>query len=267
MSDTPANTPVDRDAMLPRLWGFGWRGWAGLAVLVPLAWCVVLGPDLVYAAQVFVLEKFGWLFGFAIYGILPYGMGFRVGVFTPVTACWMIPLLHLVAIRRRGWWYAALVGYSWIVPPLWWAFPQIPGRYLPSWMWRIPSGTRDTLFYVGAGLSVALAAGMLGVCTKSRRLGIGVGLVLVLGVVVPAFVTNVFWYHVAIVSLQAAAFGVMLRWALRERWRVRHSHHCLACGYDLTGLVGDVCPECGKSISVPADTCPSSRPGGEPRRG
>ena len=55
MKEPPANLPMDHDAALPRLWGFGWRGVAGLAVLVPLVWCVAFGPDLVYAAQVFVL--------------------------------------------------------------------------------------------------------------------------------------------------------------------------------------------------------------------
>ena len=35
--------------------------------------------------------------------------------------------------------------------------------------------------------------------------------------------------------------------ALRRRRR-RRAHECLACGYDLTGNVSGVCPECGRAI-------------------
>jgi hypothetical protein len=36
---------------------------------------------------------------------------------------------------------------------------------------------------------------------------------------------------------------------LRRRLRTRRPGTCLACGYDLTGNVSGVCPECGRALS------------------
>ena len=34
-----------------------------------------------------------------------------------------------------------------------------------------------------------------------------------------------------------------------RRWRRRRKGRCLKCGYDLTGNVSGVCPECGGSVA------------------
>lgn len=49
--------------------------------------------------------------------------------------------------------------------------------------------------------------------------------------------------------LTFAAFPAMafVRGPLR-RWRRRRNGWCVACGYDLTGNVSGICPECGKEI-------------------
>ena len=44
-----------------------------------------------------------------------------------------------------------------------------------------------------------------------------------------------------------AAFALAVRQARRSRRRLRAAHgQCPACGYDLTGNVSGVCPECGR---------------------
>lgn len=43
-------------------------------------------------------------------------------------------------------------------------------------------------------------------------------------------------------------FGAMRRWAVRQERRIRG--RCEKCGYDLTGVVASVCPECGAERAV-----------------
>ena len=50
-----------------------------------------------------------------------------------------------------------------------------------------------------------------------------------------------------LVLLLAWPTVAFLRGPLR-RWRRRRKGLCLACGYDLTGNVSGVCPECGEAI-------------------
>src|SRR5690606_3119238 len=58
---------------------------------------------------------------------------------------------------------------------------------------------------------------------------------------------------VADVMLYAGAWYLLLRGipALR-RWRRRRRGRCEACGYDLAGVPGGVCPECGGARSASA---------------
>ncbi|MCP4249914.1 MAG: hypothetical protein GY778_22960 [bacterium] len=43
-----------------------------------------------------------------------------------------------------------------------------------------------------------------------------------------------------------------------RRWRRRRRGLCLPCGYDLTGNVSGVCPECGEAISCGVGSSPCS---------
>ena len=62
-----------------------------------------------------------------------------------------------------------------------------------------------------------------------------------------------------------AALLVVLAWAGSRRRRVRVKeltageklvNHCGNCGYDLTGLAGDVCPECGSDLTLVGRVAP-----------
>jgi hypothetical protein len=45
-----------------------------------------------------------------------------------------------------------------------------------------------------------------------------------------------------------------------RRWRRRKRGECVACGYDLTGNVSGICPECGAEIQAPASTDGATQP-------
>jgi hypothetical protein len=51
----------------------------------------------------------------------------------------------------------------------------------------------------------------------------------------------------------ALLFASLPAYQLRRRGRKRrHAGHCPGCGYDLTGNVSGVCPECGIEAPTPA---------------
>jgi len=45
----------------------------------------------------------------------------------------------------------------------------------------------------------------------------------------------------------AVMAGTLLHWAIHERIRVCRIGRC-RCGYDLRGLLSEVCPECGRPV-------------------
>lgn len=54
-------------------------------------------------------------------------------------------------------------------------------------------------------------------------------------------------------ALPAWRFAGWLR-RRRDAWRRARFGRCTHCGYDLTGNVSGVCPECGRSVSQPVDS-------------
>lgn len=265
MSEPRASTPTEHDAPLPRLWGFGWRGALGLCVLVPLAWAMISGVDLRYQLQVLVFERLGWNYGFCVNALLAFRNAFILSVVTPVTVCWLLAVWHLVPIRNRGLTYGCAILLSWVVPLAWWNLTY-PLPWSIAARFRVYPPGEGKYVAVAIALDVLMAA-LAGYATRSKRIAVTLGSVWLVGVFGQTFIRDEDWLDYYAVAIQAVGLGVMLRWALRERRRVQHSHHCRACGYDLVGLTGGVCPECGGAISAPAGTCPSNRPDEEPTRG
>ncbi len=68
-------------------------------------------------------------------------------------------------------------------------------------------------------------------------------------------------------ALGMAVCSVFLMWLSRRWSRMPSGHFCRSCGYDLTGNVSGVCPECGTPISTAASsaTVPSPSSHGTPR--
>lgn len=51
----------------------------------------------------------------------------------------------------------------------------------------------------------------------------------------------------SVVAWHGVVFGVIVSWAVRTRTRRLSGSHCAGCGYDLAGIEGPVCPECGRA--------------------
>jgi hypothetical protein len=58
--------------------------------------------------------------------------------------------------------------------------------------------------------------------------------------------------------LPAMWFGTHLKWRVRLK-----NGRCTSCGYNLTGNISGVCPECGKS-AAPTTSCPGAKSEPEP---
>ena len=55
-----------------------------------------------------------------------------------------------------------------------------------------------------------------------------------------------YWLLAVVTAVLPAAHGAALAWQRRRRERRRMHTLCPACGYNLTGNVSGVCPECGE---------------------
>lgn len=70
---------------------------------------------------------------------------------------------------------------------------------------------------------------------------------LVVGMIALLALVSVFAYQFQLISLRRH-----LRMYLEEVAKRQRLPMCLNCGYNLEGLKGQVCPECGKRIATPA---------------
>jgi len=67
----------------------------------------------------------------------------------------------------------------------------------------------------------------------------------------PEFIGNTLFYG-------ALAFAALRALRASRRWWRQRAGHCGRCGYDLHGIVGEVCPECGTQIHY-CPTCGAPR--------
>lgn len=67
-----------------------------------------------------------------------------------------------------------------------------------------------------------------------------------------------YWFVVLPLWIPAVLLGAGVWWG-RKLGGWRGEGFCRACGYDVRGVVGGVCPECGKPTSMPAGVC-NNRP-------
>jgi len=86
---------------------------------------------------------------------------------------------------------------------------------------------------------------LVGLATRSMRVGVVCLLasLLMLGLLTGSdtagWLVATCWHY--------AVFGSVVLWAVRARMRRLSGSHCAGCGYDLAGIEGPVCPECGRA--------------------
>lgn len=258
---------------LPRLWGWSWRGWIALAVLGAILVAMARGVDLRFQLQKLIMPL-GWgVQAWFVGEFLPsLRFGAEMGAVGPVTYCWMLLALHVSPIRGRGTIYAVLGMLSTALPWCWWkataammAAKFTFGGLLPTAPW-VNGG-----FAMNGVLSYVPVLGVLWAATGSWRLalammGAAAALIMPSGHIMFTRLTSG-QMLVYVVGVNAVLCSMLMWWGVRARRRVWPAHVCRGCGYDLRGIPGDVCPECGQLISAPAGTCPSNRPGEAPTRG
>lgn len=190
----------------------------------------------------------------------------------PITLCWMLLALHVAPIRGRGATYAALALLCSALPWCWWkacaammAAKYTFGGMLPTAPWV------NGVFAMNAVLSYLPVIGVVWAATKSWRLTlamIAAALVLIMPTGHMRFTQLSFGWMVAYtIGVNGVLCSMLAAWGWRARRKAWPEYVCRGCGYDLRGIGSGVCPECGRAISAPAGTCPSSRPGEEPTRG
>jgi hypothetical protein len=67
----------------------------------------------------------------------------------------------------------------------------------------------------------------------------------------PEVTYKVAWVAYLPLWMPAAVFAALMLWMIPWRRR-RPPHHCKRCGYDLTGNISGLCPECGASVEQAA---------------
>lgn len=239
-----------RDA-LPRLWGWSWRGWVALLVLVAMLAAMARGVDLRFQLQRLMMPL-GW--GAQSWFAGEFLASLRFGAESlaagPITLCWMLIALHVSPIRRRGATYGAMTVLCASLPWCWWkstaammAAKFTFGGLLPTAPWV------NGVFAMNGVLSYVAVLGVLWAAAGSWRLALammGAAVVLIMpsGHIMFTRLTSG-QMLVYVVGVNAVLCSMLMWWGVRARRRAWPAHVCRGCGYDLRGIPGDVCPECG----------------------
>lgn len=235
--------------------GFGVAGWCGVIVLVGLATIAAWpGLDERYAIQKWLAETFGVTYWFT--HVLTW-LSFSVcsARFTVTTLVLLVPAFFLAA-KRFPWIVLSLLSVATIVPLV------VPGAMrlnmggvLPPFIGEplYPGGVSITQMIVEVAVISLLLSMLLVVVTRSKLVALGVGLAFVAALM--SLPLARIW-STRIGAVHVGADGVLWTlltvvpvyvWAIRSR-RAPADGLCRACGYDLAGVTGRVCPECGEPV-------------------
>ena len=241
------------------LWGFGRTGWALLPVLlacVALAWLGGLGVR--YQIMVWITDTFGigatygfvlWLIYMAIWVSMP--------TFSLLTWLAVLPAFH-AAPRRFRWVSVGVMAAYAVGWPLSHAIggPHIGSIVPASWapVWLAPGGAAgDAQISMEVALIGAVGLAMLVAATRSWIVAVGCGGALLVATArVP--LDGLWWWQpqpmlrfgVSFVAWHVLVVGSVWWWAVRARRAWPPEGVCAGCGYDLRGLGGERCPECGE---------------------
>lgn len=131
-----------------------------------------------------------------------------------------------------------------------------------TWLVQVFGIAFVRLFFELPTFGVSVIAGVaFGITGKKRGLRLawifGIGMFLAQTTV--ALLTSPSEWYLCLLNLGHVALPVAATWTLLRVLRPTQPGHCHKCGYDLTGNVSGVCPECGaelKQATPPSVTRP-----------
>lgn len=224
----------------------GWVGWVGVGVFCLLA-IAAWRMDVRYEIMAWITGAFG---ADAMYKFVGWVSQVAYASFSPTVSIltWLavLPAIHLSGKRWSGI-VAGLIGIFVTTLPLWYV---MGGAALSGMV----SGSLLSLpaIVIEQAVTAALALAVLVAYSRSKVVAAGCILAMIVSIVRTPL--NEIWYWWIVngiaLSLSWALWHVALLvplyvWAIRERRRGRPAWMCAGCGYDLRGLHGHTCPECG----------------------
>ncbi len=245
------------------LWGFGWVGWMGLAVLVALSigmwrssdprwWLarIVYAPGRTFGDWAFVVLFTQFMHFFPVWTALP-------------TMLLAIVATHIGPYRQYAWRVLVIVVTTLAAPVLytWFAFDLLGhmSRTKSTWLGFDISQVADLMMHSERIVFGVVSAVVLGWAFRSIRFLLTIGAVSAMLFLVGRFsdaLQRGFYFAPFVFSWEAiiwqiAAVSGMFIVAIRKRRRLRVGGFCSACGYDLRGLpsTSPQCPECGHSLA------------------
>lgn len=188
------------------------------------------------------LSTLAAVLGAAISGYqLVYGASFAF-----LVTAWVVYAVGWPLSKRR--WLALVPLFAWTLFLHVWVNLAFKGlnALIDHGVWSSKTLTDyDTIVAINASVLCTTSALLAGLATLSWRTLLWCapsGLLALSG----AFDTN--WLQWATASTwHGIVFGLIVLWAVRTRTRRLSGSHCAGCGYDLAGIEGPVCPECGRA--------------------
>jgi hypothetical protein len=237
--------------------GFGPIGYALLAVALALLWILVSGYDLRYQIMRLINDSLGWnyMYQYVMWYLLANYYCLLSPRFGVLSLVYVLIALHLHPKRVAWWWYVFLAfGAQVTAGWYWWSsgifrgstpFPiQFGSTYIQQITAELLIGmvTSVVLWRISRSWFVAWASALIVLWSIGWK---------AIDWLFPSTMSiewsNAYPWIGACVYHGLMAY-ILLQWSIRARFRSRRDDVCQSCGYDLAGLPGNTCPECGSAI-------------------
>lgn len=249
----------DSPVRMKPIWGFGTVGWCGVVMLAVLAGGMVLGVDWLFEFQRVVDRWTGIYSGYnriAIKWHHYYGISLRMPSFGLIGLLYLAIALHLYPRRLSIWALLAVVVWALARP----FFVETIVLSIDGWLTRHLPIRPELAGAMALSIAEAPTVLLLGALSRSAFVACVSGLTVVVATgVIPVMLSQFATYNTSgqewMIWAERGAAGLyhigvgssLLWWAVRSRRETLREAgaRCMKCGYDVRGIAGAVCPECG----------------------